>query len=163
MTIRIIVTGGTIDDLEYGSEEDAPESHKSLIPGLLKTARLSTDFQVDILMSKDSKFVTDDDRALLLRRCEQCDEEKIIITHGTVTMAETARYLGERKLPKTIVLVGAAIPANHPDSDALFNLGAAFSAVQLLEHGAYLTMNGRIFSWGNVEKNLETGIFEAKR
>jgi L-asparaginase len=111
-------------------------------------------------MSKDSKFVTDEDREIILKRCRECKEEKIVITHGTMTMPLTAKYLGEKSLAKTIVLLGSAIPANEENSDALFNLGAALTAVQLLPAGVYLTMNGKVFSWENVKKNLETGFFE---
>ncbi len=113
-------------------------------------------------MSKDSKFVTDDDRALVLKKCLECAEEKIVITHGTMTMSETAKYLGKRKLQKTIVLFGSAMPANKANSDALFNLGAALSTVQLLPIGVYIVMNGKVFSWDNVKKNLDTGFFETE-
>lgn len=78
-------------------------------------------------------------------------------------MPETARYLGKKNIRKTIVLVGAMVPANRKNSDALFNIGAALSAVQLLPHGVYITMNGRIFSWDNVAKNIDKGVFETEK
>ncbi|MEW6748175.1 MAG: asparaginase domain-containing protein [Candidatus Micrarchaeota archaeon] len=160
MAIKVLVTGGTIDGIEYESIEDAPKSHESLIPGLLREARVSTDYSVEILMSKDSRFVTDDDRKIILERCKECEEGRIIITHGTFTMPDTAKYLGKQDIGKTIVLFGSAVPANKEGSDALFNLGAALMAVQLLPAGVYVIMNGRVFSWDNVKKNLETGYFE---
>lgn len=80
-----------------------------------------------------------------------------------MTMPITAKYLGKKNLKKTIVLLGAAIPGTKKNSDALFNIGAAFSAVQLLPDGVYITMNGKIFSWKNVKKNLTTGFFESKK
>lgn len=158
--IRILVTGGTIDDLEYEKEEDAPKNHQSLIPDLLKQSRISVDYEIEILMQKDSRFVNDADRQLILEKCQESEEDKIIIIHGTFTMSETAKYLGQANPSKTIVLFGAAIPANKESSDALFNLGAAFLASQLVENGVYIVMNGKVFSWNNVKKNLTTGYFE---
>ncbi len=80
-----------------------------------------------------------------------------------MTMLDMAKYLGKKNIPKTIILLGAAIPFNKEKSDALFNVGAAFSAVQLLPHGVYLTMNGKIFSWENVKKNFDKGVFELEK
>ena len=159
MAIRIIITGGTIDDLEYESPEDAPKEHKSFVPDLLKQSKITLDYQADELLRKDSRHVNDDDRELVHQKCVECSEEQIIITHGTMTMPVMAKYLGQKNIPKTIVLLGAIIPANKEKSDALFNLGAALSAVQLLPHGVYVTMNGKIFSWDNVKKNTATGVF----
>jgi len=160
MKIKFLITGGTIDDLDYDSEEKAPLNHQSLIPDLLKQARLSVDYEIEVLMQKDSRIVTDKDREIMFRKCQNAKENKIIITHGTMTMPDTAKFLGARKLPKTIVLLGSVRPANEESSDALFNIGTAVSAVQLLPNGVYLTMNGKIFEWNNVKKNLETGKFE---
>ncbi len=159
MAIKILITGGTIDDLEYDSEANAPKNQKSLIPDLLKRARISAGHAIEQVCFKDSRLVNDSDRKLLLEKCKGCPEEEIIVTHGTVTMPITAKYLGEAKLPKTIVLLGAAIPGNMENSDALFNIGAAFAAVQLLPHGVYVGMNGKIFLWDNVKKELGTGYF----
>ncbi|NIO22200.1 MAG: asparaginase [Candidatus Aenigmarchaeota archaeon] len=163
MRIKILITGGSIDDLEYDSPEKAPKSPKTYIPELLKRARVTADHDVEILMSKDSKFITDEDREIILKKCQDCEEEKIVITHGTATMSTTAKYLGERNLQKTIVLLGSAVPANKEDSDALFNLGAALAAAQTLPAGVYVTMSGEIFSWDNVKKNSDTGFFETEK
>jgi len=160
MAIRILTTGGTIDNLEYDSEDQAPQNVESLIPELVDQARITVKVNVEFVMAKDSKFVTDQDREVILRRCLDAEEDTIVITHGTMTMAATAKYLGERNIPKTIVLLGAAVPANGERSDALFNLGTAVTAVQLLPHGVYVTMNGQVFPWDNVRKNLDRGIFE---
>jgi len=160
MAIKVFITGGTIDNLEYDSEDKAPTNQKSLIPNLLKKSRITLDYNTEQILFKDSKFVNDKDKKLFLQKCKHCPESKIILTHGTITMPSTAKYLGKQDLQKTIVLVGSAIPANKEDSDAQFNLGLAFSAVQLLPKGVYVTMNGKIFSWDNVKKNLGTGNFE---
>ena len=105
--------------------------------------------------------MTDEDREKILQSCKDCEEDKIIITHGTDTMVETAQVLGKNIKDKTIVLVGAMIPYNQEKSDALFNLGCAVSAVQILPKGVYIAMNGKIFSWDNVRKNKELGLFES--
>ena len=163
MAIRFLTTGGTIDDLEYSAVDEAPQDHKSLIPSFIEQARLTIAYTVEQLMAKDSKFVNDDDREKMAESCINAQEEQIVITHGTMTMPETAKYLGEKQIPKTIVLLGAAIPANRERSDALFNLGSAVTAVQTLDKGVYITMNGKVFSWENVRKDFEKGIFEAEQ
>ena len=159
MKIKVFVMGGTIDNLEYDSEAKVPKQ-KSMVPDLLKISRISVDYSVEEVCFKDSKFVNDSDRNLLLKRCKDCSEDKIIVTHGTMTMEMTAKHLGKGKLAKTIVLLGSAIPGNKKNSDALFNIGLGFAAVQLLPNGVYVAMNGKIFSNDNVKKNLKTGFFE---
>ncbi len=163
MAVKIFVTGGTIDDLEYDSEGEAPTGQKSNIPQLLKDMRVDLSYDVEVLMFKDSKFISDEEREFIAKKCGECSEEKLIITHGTWTMPLTAKYLGKMELDKTVVLVGAAIPANKEKTDAMFNLGAALTAVQTLPKGVYITMNGKIFSWDNVKKNKDTGFFETER
>lgn len=158
--VKILITGGTIDDLDYEHEDDAPKNHQSLIPDLLKQSRITVDYEIEILMQKDSRVITDQDRQLILEQCQNSDEDRIIITHGTFTMPETAKYLGKANLNKTIVLFGAAIPANKDKSDALFNLGTAFIASQLLSAGVYVVMNGKVLTWDNVKKDFSTGNFE---
>ena len=163
MSIKFIITGGTIDDLEYELAKDAPKKHKSLVPDLLKQAGVTLNYNVDELLQKDSRHINDEDRELVYKRCLECSEDKIVITHGTMTMPATAKYLGKKNIPKTIVILGAMIPANKEKSDALYNIGAALSAVQLLPHGVYIIMNGKIFSWDNVKKNIDKGIFETEK
>lgn len=163
MGIKVLVTGGTIDDLDYSSHEQAPKAHRSLIPRLLKQARITADYSVDVLMQKDSRVVTDTGRAIILKKCLESKEDKIIITHGTSTMPLTAKFLLRQKTQKTIVLFGSAIPANKENSDALFNLGLAFAAVQLLPPGVYIAMNGNVFPADNVKKNFEKGVFEREK
>ena len=163
MTIRIIVTGGTIDGLEYNAANKAPPKHLSIIPKFLEKARLSIEYELEVLMQKDSKFITEEDHAIIYDRCLKCKEKQIVITHGTMTMPLTAKFLGKKKIKKTIVLVGSAVLGNKFNSDAFFNLGGAIAAVQLLPVGVYVTMGGKIFSWNNVKKNFDTGMFETER
>lgn len=108
----------------------------------------------------DSLEMTNEDRELIAYQCLQCEEDKIIITHGTDTMSETAVMLAQRIKNKTIVLTGAMIPIKFGSSDGLFNLGSALAFAQSLPHGVYVAMNGRYFNWDNVRKNKQTGVFE---
>jgi L-asparaginase len=111
-------------------------------------------------MMIDSLEMTDMDRELIARHCEEADEDKIIITHGTDTMSDTARVLAEKVKDKTIVLTGAMIPYKFGSSDGLFNLGSALAFVQTLPKGVYVAMNGKYFEGTNVRKNKQSGEFE---
>jgi len=161
--IRIISTGGTID-----SSEDYDPTKKSVfsgtnMPAILKQARLNYEIEIEPLMQKDSADITDDDRQTILKHCIDSSEEGILITHGTDTMSETARYLGEKGFEnKTIVLVGSFVPLSQEQSDAFFNLGYALASVHLLPHGVWVAMGGEFFSWDKVRKNKEKQIFESK-
>jgi len=110
----------------------------------------------------DSLDMTDPDRRLILKRCQEAAEERILITHGTDSMELTAALLGPNIGAKTVVLTGAMIPYTFGSSDGLFNLGTALAFVQTLPRGVYVAMNGRCFSWDAVRKNRELGIFEAR-
>jgi len=157
--VRLFITGGTIDvdKIEAG---DKYIFDKTYIPQMLEQARCKVHIKSQVLFLKDSIYTTDNDREKILQSCKDCTDSKIIITHGTDTMPETAQILGKADIDKTIVLLGAMLPFNQPRSDALFNLGCAVSAVQSLPKGVYITMNGKIFSWDNVRKNKELGLFE---
>jgi L-asparaginase len=163
MAVRFLVTGGTIDDIDYKNPKDAPARRKSLIPKLLEQAKFMSKYNVSVILQKDSRFFAKKELDLIYHNCKNSKEDKIIITHGTITMVETAKYLGQKKLSKTIVLVGAKIPANNKKSDAMSNLGGAFAAVQLLPHGVFIFINGKLFVWNNVKKNFKKGIFETLR
>jgi L-asparaginase len=112
------------------------------------------------MMMIDSTEMTDVDRQLILKSCTDASDERVVITHGTDTMSETARFLGERINDQTIVLTGAMVPYTFGSSDGLFNLGSALAFAQTLPHGVYVAMNGRYFDWDNVRKNRSTGRFE---
>lgn len=157
--IRIIVTGGTFDKHydEIKGELTFADTH---LPEILKRARVSVPVEIEINQLIDSLYMQDENRLSVLAACEKAEESRIIITHGTDTMAETARLIGKRGLNKTVVLTGAMIPYKILDSDALFNFGSAFVAVQLLPPGVYIVMNGRVFHWDRVRKNKARGVFE---
>jgi len=155
--IKIFTTGGTIDtevrDGKYILE-------RTLVPEMLKQGRVELKTSVKPLFRKGSSEITEKDKKLILKKCKDCKEEKIIITHGTNTMSDTARYLGKRIKDKTIVLTGSFVPYSQKNSDALFNLGSALSLVQELEKGVYITINGQLFKWNNVRKNEKKQKFE---
>jgi len=162
MTIRIFITGGTFDKSydEITGKLDFKDTH---ILEMLRLGRCRVPVEVRTLMMLDSLQMTDADRQLILQNCQSASEERIVITHGTDTMTDTARALGEAALPKTIVLTGAMVPYAFGSSDGLFNLGSALSFVQALPRGVYVAMNGRCFAWDDVVKNHELGIFEPRR
>ena len=113
-------------------------------------------------MMVDSLDMSDADREVIVQSCIQAEESHIVITHGTDTMVETAAALAGRVVGKTVVLTGAIIPYAFGSSDGLFNLGSALSFVQVLPPGIYVAMNGQHFAWNAVQKNRETGVFEAR-
>lgn len=156
--IKIIVTGGTLDKHynELNGELDFPETQ---LPAMLKQARCTTEIEIQPLMLKDSLEMTEADRVLIKQGCIATEAHQVIITHGTDTMVETAKYLAPAIQKKTVVLVGAMIPYTIKQSDALFNLGGAIAAVQLLPAGIYIAMNGQIFDWNKVVKNKQAGAF----
>ena len=157
--IRIFITGGTFDKAynELTGELFFKDSH---LPEMLKLGRCNLDVQVRTLMMIDSLHMTDDDRQIILQQCRSAPESRIVITHGTDTMVETAGVLARRVTDKTIVLTGAMIPYKFGSSDGLFNLGSALAFAQTLPPGVYVAMNGRCFAWNRVRKNRQTGMFE---
>ncbi len=159
MAIRIFITGGTFDK-EYNEITGQLYFKDTHMQELLEKGRNKVPVKIRTLMMIDSLDMTAEDRELILHQCIKCDENKIIITHGTDTMSETARLLAGKIKDKTIVLTGAMIPIKFGSSDGLFNLGSSLAFVQALPSGVYVAMNGRYFNWDNVRKNKQTGIFE---
>jgi L-asparaginase len=157
--IRIFVTGGTFDK-EYDERTGQLYFQDSHLPEMLKLGRCNLKLEVHTLMMIDSLEMTDADRKLILEQCRNAPENRIVITHGTDTMAETARILAAAIQHKTIVLTGAMVPYKFGSSDGLFNLGSALAFAQTLPPGVYVAMNGRCFPADRVRKNRETGIFE---
>ena len=159
MSIRIFITGGTFDK-EYNELTGQLYFKDSQLPEMLELGRNLVPVEIRTLMMVDSLEMTDEDRTLIAEHCRKSKEDKIIITHGTDTMADTAKLLAQKVKNKTIVLTGAMIPYKFGSSDGLFNLGSAMAFVQTLKHGVYVAMNGRYFHAENVRKNRETGVFE---
>src|ERR671935_2312215 len=154
MVIRIFVTGGTFDK-EYNELTGALAFKDTHLPEMLRLGRSRVDVSIRTLMMIDSLDMTDADRAMIVDQCRQTPETRILITHGTDTMVDTARAIAVRlaDAKKTIVLTGAMVPYAFGSSDGLFNLGSALSFVQVLPAGVYIAMNGRYFPWNSVRKN----------
>ncbi len=159
--IQIFITGGTFDkDYNYITGElFFKDTH---LPKMLDRGRCTLDIDFKTLMMTDSLEMTEEDRAIIAHNCRRSKTEKIIITHGTDRMVETAQFLAQSNIEgKTIVLTGAMIPyAFGTSSDGFFNLGSALAFVQSLPPGVYITMNGRYFTSEKVQKNKKTGFFE---
>ena len=158
--IRIFVTGGTFDKT-YDEIHGRLAFGDTHIQEMLTLGRSRVPVTIRTLMMVDSLDMTDSDRELIVRNCVQCEEARIVITHGTDTMVDTARAMAAGVTDKTVVLAGAMIPYAFGSSDGLFNLGSALSFAQVLPAGVYLAMNGQHFRWDAVRKNRETGVFEA--
>jgi L-asparaginase len=158
--IRIFVTGGTFDKT-YDEIRGVLSFGETHLQEMLKLGRSRVDVSVRTLMMVDSLDMTGADRELIVRSCVECPESRIVITHGTDTMVETARAVAAGVSGKTIVLTGAMIPYAFGSSDGLFNLGSALSFAQVLPSGVYLAMNGQHFAWDRVRKNRQTGVFES--
>ena len=158
--IQIFVTGGTFDK-EYNELSGELFFQHTHTADMLRLGRSHLDISLETLMMIDSLQMTDDDRQLILRRCREVPEERIVITHGTDTMEQTAAVLAAGLPGKVIVLTGAMVPYTFGSSDGMFNLGTALAFVQTLAPGVYVAMNGRYFPWNAVRKNREKGIFES--
>lgn len=160
MAIRIVVTGGTFDK-EYDEIEGELTFKQTHLPDILRRMRVTIPVTVETNQLIDSLYMTGEDRQRVLAACRDAPETQIVVTHGTDTMIETAQLLAAAGLAKTIVLTGAMIPYSVIGSDSVFNLGSSMSAVQLLPHGVYVAMNGRVFEWDKVRKDRTRGVFEA--
>jgi len=160
MKIDIFCAGGTIDKIYFDAKSDYQVGEPK-VGRILEAYKLNIDFEVHSVLRKDSLEMTDQDRAQLKSAIESCENEYVLVTHGTDTMPETADVL--KNIPgKTIVMFGAMEPAMYKTSDAEFNAGCAVGAVQSLPNGVYIAMSGRIFEAGKVKKNVAAGIFEIK-
>src|ERR1700731_788072 len=159
MAIRILVTGGTFDK-EYNERTGQLFFKDTHIVEMLRLGRSRDEGPICTVMKIDSPEMTDADRALIVQNCLQSEEDRIVITHGTDTMTETAAAVARAVSGKTVVLTGAMIPYAFGSSDGLFNLGSALSFVQVLPPGVYIAMNGKCFPWDRVRKNRERGEFE---
>ena len=159
MQLEIFTTGGTIDKVYFDAKSKFEVGEPQILE-VLREANLSIDYQVTPLMRKDSLELTDQDRELVRKAVEASTTTRIVITHGTDTMTDTARALAGIA-GKTIVLTGAMQPARFRFTDAVFNIASAMMAAQTLAEGVYITMNGQIFDPATTRKNVEMNRFEA--
>lgn len=163
--IHVLTTDGTIDKLYFDALSEY-QIGESILSRLLEMARVTVPVEIEEVARKDSLDLDDEDRALIATRVEGSNARRVVITHGTDTMTNTARVLSERLGAdcggRTIVLVGALAPARFAESDAAFNLGMAFVTVQVASPGVYITMNGTVFRANEVVKDRARGAFVAK-
>ncbi len=156
--MRVIVTGGTFDK-EYDQLKGELVFRRSHVKKILDQAKVR-DAAVEKVMLKDSLHMDQADRERILAACASCPEDRVVVTHGTDTMVETAGVIGRAGLAKTVVLVGAMVPYTVSGSDAGFNLGCAVAAARLLGHGVFVAMNGRVLPFDDVRKDRAAGRFE---
>ena len=159
MQLEIFTTGGTIDKVYFDAKSKFEVGEPQILE-VLREANLSVDYQVTPLMRKDSLELTDEDREQVRKAVETSTADRIVITHGTDTMTDTARALAGI-CGKTIVLTGAMQPARFRFTDAVFNIASAMMAAQTLAEGVYIAMNGHIFDPETTRKNVEMNRFEA--
>lgn len=158
MKIHVLTTGGTIDKVYFDAKSEF-QVGAPMVAEVLREANVTIEFKVEPVLAKDSLELSDADRQLIRERILACPEQRILITHGTDTMVETALAL--QGIPgKTVVLTGSMQPARFRNTDAVFNIGFAASAVQILPPGIYIAMNGRVFDPTHVHKNRERHCFE---
>lgn len=158
MNIKFYAAGGTIDKV-YFDKKSTYEVGESLLEEILRGANIVFNYEIERIIGKDSLDMTEDDRHSLLEKISSDQNKLIVITHGTDTMIDTAKIL-KAIVNKTIVLTGSMEPARFRSSDAVFNIGCAIAAVQLLQPGVYIVMNGRIFDPEKVRKNIDLSRFE---
>ena len=160
--IQIFITGGTFDK-SYNYINGELFFEKTHLPEMLERSRCKLDVEVETLMMIDSLDMKSSDLKKIISKCKNSKHKRIVITHGTDTLVNTAKAIAKEKLDKTIVLTGALIPYEFGNSsDGFFNLGCALSFVQTFEKGVYITMHGKHFNWNEVKKNKEKGILEKK-
>ncbi|MBS3114318.1 asparaginase [Candidatus Woesearchaeota archaeon] len=159
MKLKIFATGGTFDKI-YNEVDGSLIFKETHVNNMLHECKNKVDIEIETIMLIDSLYMKDHHRQEILNKCKSYEEDRIVITHGTDTMIETAKLLGDKIRDKTIVLTGSLIPYSFVKSDAHFNLGCAIAFAQILPRGVYIAMHGKIFSHDNVRKNKETLEFE---
>ncbi len=164
--VEIIITGGTIDSVWNGAQDTVVVSEHSVLPEYFEQLGTNLKFYEEIkfteICMKDSRAITDEDRKAALKAIEESETLKIIVTHGTYTMPDTARFLKKhlKRKDQTIIVTGSLVPIKGFDfSDGPFNLGYAFAQIQKLDPGVYVCMNARVFTPEEVAKNIDEGKF----
>ncbi|OZC02609.1 asparaginase domain-containing protein [Rubricoccus marinus] len=163
--IQVFTTGGTIDKVYFDAQSEF-EIGDPLVAEILRTAGVKFPLEVETLLRKDSLEITDEDREVIATAIAETPAERVLITHGTDTMAKTAQVVSARlgsASTKTVVFVGSLTPARFRESDAEFNVGFAWAAVQTLRPGVYVAMNGQVFDALSVRKNRAQNRFEDAR
>lgn len=160
--VHFVLTGGTIDSYYDGTTDSVIPNKHSVIPEIMKNLKLYDQIEFKEVCMKDSRQLTEDDRKQILKTIEESPYEKIIITHGTYTMPDTARYIkgNLKRQGQVIILTGSMIPIKgFSPSDGTFSLGYSLANLQKLEPGIYICMNGRVFNPEEVLKSIQEGRF----
>ncbi|WP_281986914.1 asparaginase domain-containing protein [Aquimarina aggregata] len=158
--IKILTTGGTIEGLEYDKFNQAPSRAPVTILKHLQSIENLPSYSIKEIFSKDSRFITEGDRKLILQEINNTDSQRILITHGTYSMIETAQYLAKSERNRTIILTGAFILGNKLNTDAKANLHYAINQFNELEVGVFIAIHNETFHWNNVVKNEFKNRFE---
>jgi L-asparaginase len=161
MKIKVFTAGGTIDKIyseEKGTLNFSFGKQAIRVMGEEKV-KLNFEYDIERLLAKDSLEMNEENRLLIKKACEGAIADKILITHGTDTMIDTAKTLSDIH-DKAIVLTGASQPFRFKDSDAEFNIGVAIGALNILERGVYVAMNGRIYDWDKCQKGADGRFIE---
>lgn len=159
MSLRLITLGGTFDKV-YDPRTGELGFGRTCLPEMLEAARIDPLPPISALMLVDSLDMRDEHREMVVATCRHCDEEALVLIHGTDTMIDTAAALAAAALGKCVVLTGAMVPARFGNSDAAFNLGFAAAAALLLPHGVWIAIGGSIHAWDEVRKNRDLARFE---
>jgi L-asparaginase len=160
MKLTFIQTGGTIDkDYPKTTKGYAFEIAEPAVKRILEKLNPAFEYGVISALKKDSLDITEQDREKILKICKETDSKRIIITHGTDTMLDTAKVLSQIK-DKTIIITGAMRPERFSNSDAPITVGMAIGAVNVLESGIYIAMHGKILTWDKCKRDMKTGQFE---
>jgi L-asparaginase len=159
MSLCVIAAGGTFDK-HYDEIAGKLGFGKSVLPAVIAQSRIGLPLRLEELPLLDSLDMQQEDRLRIVDACRRAGEDRIVVIHGTDTMADTAQVLGQANLGKTIVITGAMVPYEIVNSDALFNFGMAVGVAQVLQAGVHVVMSGQVFNWDNVRKDRTLGVFE---
>ena len=159
MDIKILTVGGTIDKV-YFDKSSKYQIGESVVEEILEESNVTIKYEVESILKKDSLDMTETDRKKIIEAVLKDSHDKIIVTHGTDTMIRTAQLLSRKPHNKVIVFTGSMQPARFKSSDAVFNIGSAITAVQILPTGVFIAINGRIFDPNNSKKNVKLRRFE---
>lgn len=159
MHLCVIAAGGTFDK-HYDEIAGTLGFARSVLPAVIAQSRISLPLRLEELPLLDSLDMQQQDRLRIVDACRRAAEDRIVVIHGTDTMAHTAQVLGQAQLGKTVVITGAMVPYEIANSDALFNFGMAVGVAQVLPAGVHVVMSGQVFNWDNVRKERTLGVFE---
>lgn len=161
-SIHFIMTGGTIDFIWDSRQDSMIVNKQSRVPDFFAKYYLDKNMMFTQVCMKDSRALTTDDLKAIKKTVEESPCTKIVITHGTYTMPDTAQFLtkGLKRTDQTIVLTGSSTPLiGFELSEAVFNLGFAVAKVQDLPNGVYVSILGRTLTSQEMDRSIKAGKF----